>query len=1417
MQDGGGSECAGGCGFQGLVGAAENHVLAATSGAMESVALTVTTMLVMVFVVDMESTLTEASAANRASHTTQMESAVLITQPTWVGSAAIVTLNTTLMVSAAASTNTTVMACVVLEVSIIAMASAAQVEPQTKEACVALQDWSTATEFVACPILRLALGVFAALETTIIQKASVAQLERLTLTTTASEMHAIVRPPGQPCDLGKEKNPPEKGVCCPIGESYVGREKCCREGWDLKEDLCCPPNHINSEGKCCPVGKIKKGNICCEPHKEEKSGICCSNSEVNSNGHCCPQGHHFGVGASRCCPIGQNDSHGKCCPAGEVKKGNICCPINKENKDGICCASDQHNSNGWCCPLNHNYSNGICCPNGLQNSNGLCCKPEEQRQGNICCSKDLTNKGGICCLPSQINSNNKCCEQGEHWDSGRCCKKDLFNKDGICCKKDEINSGGHCCPQNTTYDNGLCCPSGTRNHNNKCCPTNEFNKGGICCSINLENREGKCCSASCGSCNPEEPYKCLSCSADKTLRGTSCCKPDQLLGQNGECFDSTNCPPKTWPDQTEKKCQPCGQHCDRCFIFGNNECFQCSASPANLVVEDGKCECKEGYFMNSENNECLKCHNSCRKCVGTAENMCISCPARAFAISFIPNDDQSKTGICLDCALDENQNDERCSSWLAAPLSADSASGSDGRVISVVAVPANSLKNKYESAKPKRMLYYNYMTIRFVYEVIDIIEAMGDSFDLTKLYHIMMDSESKLNLDYDIKTRVTEDRTGIEVYFYFKDKAKLEKARIEVTMNVKDPDYLVKGLQKLQEEDKNKKKSPNNRLRRIRLLQSGSFTKSHRRQVKDMTPQKIKDQQIKGVIIIQNKTEAERDSLAGIAGKVFFWLMAISIAAYTVSLIFSLFQKDGENSFFVGKRLDSLFFIQFMVKLPLVNARLNPATAAFMDQIYKLDSMLFLNIISETTVMRKEISTTSKFYEYGVPVRVINSAPIVIGGMGFIPILMLIIKRMEKKNVSERARGILRRLTSFLAVMTVPDAFFYSLFSILHSPSFFSLWNLVVVVALTIGVYYLSKSLYKSWETRSSRYEVILLENKWINCFGIQKSQVVFSFIASFSQPIRFCVFSLIVSMSSVSDTKTIGQLIILQMIFIGIAIMFNCCANRKGCLSLFGSMIRELIFFFALLSIEAINSLSEKETSDKLWEITVYTCLMFFLTLMVFVVFPDTYDFILHLSWTKKRSRVQGQKIQAVKQTNHGALKPIDFQEEQCGEPGVVETETETIHQDKDLKDQVDLQTGEQAVQDKIDSSFESIDEYANRVSSEQVGKKQEKPDCHKMDDSVYEPYSTSRGLLSSRKTIKKEKNLNKKQEESTTIMKKLSSTANQDCTTNVKKRIDFSSPQKIQVVESSKGKQAGGFDLNLKISKKTAQKKVLNLDPVR
>ncbi|XP_068615246.1 proprotein convertase subtilisin/kexin type 5-like, partial [Brachionichthys hirsutus] len=153
------------------------------------------------------------------------------------------------------------------------------------------------------------------------------------------------------------------------------------------------------------------------------------------------------------------------------------------------------------------------------------------------------------------------------------------------------------------------------------------------CSPGHKLRNGRCVPLACtaGQVADAEKETCLSCDegcqqckqkdSEDPAQETVCLKcEDGYYQLDADCHQS--CPDRTYSEDDTMACAPCED--ERCAICDQSQCYWCDEG---FYVFGGDCvdDCREGFFVDVESNECDACHRSCRACGGPGFDDCDSC------------------------------------------------------------------------------------------------------------------------------------------------------------------------------------------------------------------------------------------------------------------------------------------------------------------------------------------------------------------------------------------------------------------------------------------------------------------------------------------------------------------------------------------------------------------------------------------------------------------------------------------------------------------------------------------------------------------------------------------------------------------------------------------------------------------------
>ncbi|CDW83830.1 UNKNOWN [Stylonychia lemnae] len=108
----------------------------------------------------------------------------------------------------------------------------------------------------------------------------------------------------------------------------------------------------------------------------------------------------------------------------------------------------------------------------------------------------------------------------------------------------------------------------------------------------------------------------------------TCFGCDQYLA-SATCFSScyTNSYSSSYLYCLDRNCT--NEQCTSCYSDSssrsNNYCTACIENAFITSGELGNCKCKDGYYLDSDKNQCLLCHQNCDTCYGPSNSQCYKC------------------------------------------------------------------------------------------------------------------------------------------------------------------------------------------------------------------------------------------------------------------------------------------------------------------------------------------------------------------------------------------------------------------------------------------------------------------------------------------------------------------------------------------------------------------------------------------------------------------------------------------------------------------------------------------------------------------------------------------------------------------------------------------------------------------------
>uniref|UniRef100_A0AAV2MQD7 P/Homo B domain-containing protein n=1 Tax=Knipowitschia caucasica TaxID=637954 RepID=A0AAV2MQD7_KNICA len=430
-----------------------------------------------------------------------------------------------------------------------------------------------------------------------------------------------------------------EGQCrlsCPEGHFHSLLRRCelCPEHCSSCASalLCvhCGPGHRLRAGHCVPL-QCSQGEVAdsrseaCVPcdegckecrHKDEGAAV-----QSTVCVHCEEDYYQLGSDCHRSCPDGSFSLE-------EQKK---CVPC----EDKRCLNCDQ-NQCYWC-KEGFYVSEGLCvehCSSGFIDEESQACEPCHRScascggpRSDDCdtCASGFSLSGGEC-LPST----QKYCADGFYSQSlGSCrpCSSSCSSCSGpnrtdcLSC-----SPGQFLTPQQTCMSR---CPSGTFSNSTsgRCeechrgCMVCEHPMQCLSCHHGLMLQEGVCVDhclrgfPQAGVCVPCLP-QCSSCQGNSST--CLSCEPPYLHSLDHTCRE--RCAEGSY--STGRECEACPPDCSQCDHHGL--CTKCAQF--YFLHQDGCVDdCPSGFFVDSQDHECLKCHRECSSCDGPDSDDCIVC------------------------------------------------------------------------------------------------------------------------------------------------------------------------------------------------------------------------------------------------------------------------------------------------------------------------------------------------------------------------------------------------------------------------------------------------------------------------------------------------------------------------------------------------------------------------------------------------------------------------------------------------------------------------------------------------------------------------------------------------------------------------------------------------------------------------
>ena len=419
---------------------------------------------------------------------------------------------------------------------------------------------------------------------------------------------------------------------------------------------------------------------------------------------------------------------------------------------------------------------------------------------------------------------------------------------------------------------------------------------------------------------------------------------------------------------------------------------------------------------------------------------------------------------------------------------------------------------------------------------------------------------------------------------------------------------------------------------------------------------------IKAKIKIQTAAQRIRNEDAARHGKIVSGILLGVWVYHLLVLIFSLCQKS-EKSFFEFKRLDSLFYLGFLVKFTLIEGEFSPGIIYMLNNLFNLDSFSFMNVKDELEGLREGIPL--RFSQYQVPILTINSV-LVQMILVLISAVLLLTSRVFLKGRGQRKRmkANFERISSFIIILTFPNLFFYGLFSLTNKLA--SFWNLISLPILLFSVIMTGSVFFENWKARAPKNKREIIRK--VCCF--KKKALTISFLEIVSQPIKFTIFNLLLILNLKFFGGALIQIVLFHSGTLLTSLVFNCCIYRQGCLTPILSLLKDFTLLFMIAVLGMSNQFSEVLTDDLHWEFTSMLIYVIYAFLVVGVLVPEVQDLVAYksLGEVKKQNQIkpiskkEGKKgiVGQIKANIQAAPVGGDSRQQQSSEFRIVRKESE-------------------------------------------------------------------------------------------------------------------------------------------------------------
>ena len=575
--------------------------------------------------------------------------------------------------------------------------------------------------------------------------------------------------------------------------------------------------------------------------------------------------------------------------------------------------------------------------------------------------------------------------------------------------------------------------------------------------------EGRCKLACDGSCATEQCTQPNQ--ADKCLR----CKVPQA--------EFTIVDPAT----STGTCVSCYETCDTCSENRvADRCLTCRAieTGGSLELINGECRCPKGTYlaaMVGRKARCLPCHPSCEACTGPASTQCTSCKS----LGSIPKFTTGSSGSCVEVYDGKGKVKAEFTPNVITPTI---------KLGRIRGINSPSGKNYKAGGRPQRTSSGAEKELRkqrryvvplsLPSKTISTIAEIGSRFKYSDIMSVAAEDGLEENKDYTVGGGVPSTKEEYDLTFTVTNpEVQAFTARITFINN----NYFFNNL------------PPAGSSRNLQELTTTNADLLKKAPL-------ISNTSLEVSFTAQDYSEGGVDFLK-VLGVILRVIIILAVISATAAMIVLLFTSKQTKSLVLGRYLEFIFSIFWIVKVGLTPALFSLYELVFIDEVVRADTLLMVDFEREGEI-RGWLKWNNKFYEYSVPVLLVNSAGVWIGILVVCLFLIMVAKgvfesyrkKSQNQSVSKKPKNeittqqkkakeqsgadsknpvknspFLQMVWMSFALIT-PNIFFYSALGVCWTSiegvsgsalvsSVFS-WILVIIISVvlfTSGVYFFSK------------------------------------------------------------------------------------------------------------------------------------------------------------------------------------------------------------------------------------------------------------------------------------------------------------------------------------------------------------------------